>query len=50
MEMQETFGSFLQNRLPLSLAVPLIFFGIGLLAHLYSFLMYIAKRKSDYAF
>jgi hypothetical protein len=49
-EMQETLGSFLQNRLPLSLAVPLIFFGIGLLAHLYSFLMYIAKRKSDYAF
>ena len=48
-EIQDVFDSVLQNRLPLSLAVPMIFCGIGLLAHLYSFLVYAAKRQGDYA-
>lgn len=48
-EMQEMFDSFLQNRLPRAWAVPLIFCGVGLLAHLYSFLVYLVKRQSHYA-
>jgi hypothetical protein len=48
-EMQDIFDSFLRNRLPLSLAIPLIFCGAGLLAHLYSFLVYLVKRQSHYA-
>jgi hypothetical protein len=48
-EMQEVFDSFLQNRLPLSWAVPLIFCVVGLLAYLYSFLVYLVKRQSNYA-
>ena len=47
-EMQDVFNSFLQNRLPLSLAIPLIFCGVGLLMHLYTFLVSLAKRQSDY--
>jgi len=48
-EIQDIFDSFLQNRLPLSLAVPLIFCGVGLLSLLYSFLVYLVKRQSNYA-
>jgi len=48
-EMQGIFDSFLQNRLPLSLVVPLIFCVVGLLAFLYSFLVYLVKRQSNYA-
>jgi hypothetical protein len=48
-EMQDTFGSFLQNRLPVSWAVPLLFCGVGLIAHLYTFLVHLTKRQSDYA-
>jgi len=48
-EMQEIFDSFLQNRLPLSWVVPLIFCAVGLLACLYSFLVYLVKRQSNYA-
>ena len=48
-EMRDAFGSFLQGRLPLSLAVPLIFAGAGLLVHLYSFLIYLTKRQSSHA-
>jgi hypothetical protein len=44
-EMQNVFDSFLQNRLPLALVVPLIFCGVGLLVHLYSFLVYLAQRQ-----
>jgi peptidoglycan/LPS O-acetylase OafA/YrhL len=47
-EMQELFNSFLQNRLPVSLAVPLIFCGVGLIAHLYTFLVHLTRRQSDY--
>jgi len=48
-EMQDVFDSFLQNRLPLPLVVPLIFCGVGLLSLLYSFLVYLVKRQNDYA-
>jgi len=48
-EMQDIFDSFLQNRLPRAWAVPLIFCGVGLLAQLYSFLVYLVKRQSNYA-
>jgi hypothetical protein len=48
-EMQDVFDSFLQNRLPLSWVVPLIFCAVGLLAFLYSFLVYLVKRQSNYA-
>ncbi|MDR0495029.1 MAG: hypothetical protein LBG95_05310 [Treponema sp.] len=44
-EMQNVFDSFLQNRLPLALAVPLIFCVIGVLIHLYSLLVFLAKRR-----
>jgi hypothetical protein len=47
-EMQNVFDSFLQNHLPLELVVPLIFCGVGVLIHLYSFLVFLAKRQSDY--
>lgn len=47
-EMQEVFSSFLENRLPLDLAVPLIFCGIGLLVHIYSVLVFLAKKRDDY--
>jgi hypothetical protein len=46
-EMQDVFDSFLENRMPLSLIVPLIFCGFGLLVHIYSVLVYIAKRRDD---
>ena len=48
-EMQDVFDSFVQNRLPLSWVVPLIFCGVGLLAFLYSFLVYLVKRQNNYA-
>ena len=48
-EMQDVFDSFLQNRLPVSWVVPLIFCAVGLLAFLYSFLVYLVKRQSNYA-
>ena len=46
-EMQELFESFLENRLPLSLTVPLIFCAAGVLVYLYSILVYLAKRRGD---
>jgi len=45
-EMQEVFASFLQDRLPASYAVPLIFCGVAILAYLYSFLAHLTKRQS----
>jgi hypothetical protein len=44
-EMQDAFGSFLGNRLPLSLTVPLIFCALGLLIYLYSVLVYLANKR-----
>jgi hypothetical protein len=48
-EMQDVFDSFLQGRLPLTHAVPLIFCGVGLLACLYSVLVYLARKQGAYA-
>jgi len=48
-EIQDVFESFLQNRISVTLAVPLIFCGMGILIHLYTFFVYLAKRKSEYA-
>jgi hypothetical protein len=48
-EMGELFSSFLGNRFPLPPAytTPLIFCFFGLLVNLYTFLVYLAKRRSD---
>jgi hypothetical protein len=45
-EMLDAFDSFLQGRLILSLVIPIIFAGVGVLIYLYSFLVYITKRQS----
>ena len=47
-EIQEVFGTFLQNRLPVSFSVPIIFIIFGLLTNLYTFLIYLTKRKKKY--
>jgi hypothetical protein len=47
-EMQDVFNSFLQNRLPLPLVVPVIFCGVGLLVCLYSLLVYLIKGRYNY--
>ncbi|MCL2138101.1 MAG: hypothetical protein FWH41_01050 [Treponema sp.] len=47
-EIQSVFGSFLKNRFPVSYAVPVIFIVFALLAFLFSFLTYIAKRQKKY--
>lgn len=46
-EMQEIIGSFLDNKLQIDLAIPIFFTGVGLLIHLYSFLVYAVKRRVD---
>ena len=46
-EMQELFGAFLKGMMPVSLAVPSIFFGFGLLVHLFSVLIFISRRRED---
>jgi hypothetical protein len=46
-DIQDTFGSFLGNQIPLMLAVPAIFAVFGVLAHIYAILVYIAKRRDD---
>ena len=48
-EMQDILDSFLNKRMPVSFAVPLICLGIGLLVNLYSFLVYLVKRRGEYA-
>jgi len=47
-EMQDVINSFLQNRLPLPLAVPVIFCGVGVLTCLYSLLVYLVKGRYSY--
>ena len=47
-EMQEVFDSFLQNRLPVSFSVPIIFIIFGLLTSLYTFLIYLTKRQKKH--
>jgi hypothetical protein len=48
-EIQNLFAEFLGNRfpLPLSWTVPLIFLSFGVLINLYTFLVYLAKRRND---
>ena len=45
-EMLEIFDSYLHNFLPLSTVTPLIFCVVGVLASLYTFLAFLAKRQS----
>jgi hypothetical protein len=44
---QDIFASFLGNRFPLSYTTPFIFCTFGTLINLYTFLVYLAKRRSD---
>ncbi|MCL2192302.1 MAG: hypothetical protein FWB78_02760 [Treponema sp.] len=44
-EMQDVFASFLQDRLPVSIVVPVIFLVAGLIANLYSILTHLARRQ-----
>jgi hypothetical protein len=46
-EMQEITRSFLDNKLPVPLALPLLFFAFGVLVYLYSFLVFAVKRRDD---
>jgi hypothetical protein len=46
-EVQSIFQPFIQNRLPLSWSVPLIFCAFALLINLYTLLVFLAKRRSD---
>jgi hypothetical protein len=46
-DIQSYFG-FLQNYLPLSAVVPMIFCIVGLLIYLYTFLVFLARRKRGY--
>ena len=46
-EMQDIFDAFLKNIMPSSMAVPLLFFGFGLLVHTYSFLVFVSRRRDD---
>jgi len=47
-DIQNYFNSLLHNYLPISVVVPMIFCVAGLLIYLYSFLVYLARRKSGY--
>ena len=49
-DIQKFFNSYLQDYLPLSAVVPMIFCVAGLLLYLYSFLAYLARRKSGYEY
>lgn len=46
-EIQDLFASFLGNRLPLSYTVPLVFCLFGVLVDLYTFLVFLARRRTD---
>jgi hypothetical protein len=46
-EIQDLFASFLENRLPLSYTVPLVFCVFGVLVNLYTFLVFLARRRTD---
>ena len=47
-EMQELFNTYIKNMIPSSLAVPFIFTAFGIMVHLYSILVYIAKRRGSH--
>jgi len=46
-EMQDTFLSFIGNRLPAYLLVPLIFCAFGFMVYTYSILVFFARKRSD---
>ena len=46
-EMQEIIDSFLNQIIPVSLALPLFFLGLGILLNLYSLLSFAAKKRYD---
>jgi hypothetical protein len=46
-EIQDLFAEFLENRLPLSYTVPLIFCVFGVMINLYTFLVFLARRRAD---
>ena len=46
-EMQEIISAFLNNRLPVTLALPLMFLAFGMLVNVYSLLAYVSKRRYD---
>jgi hypothetical protein len=45
-DMQDVIGSFLRGMIPLTWAVPFIFLTAGILLYLYSFLIFIIKRRN----
>ncbi|MCL2243354.1 MAG: hypothetical protein FWC03_02670 [Treponema sp.] len=47
-EMQELFSTFLKNMIPSSLVVPIIFAVLGLMVHLYTILVYMAKKRGNH--
>jgi len=47
-DVQNIINSYLQNYLPPSAVIPIIFCVVGLLIYLYSFLIYLARRKRGY--
>jgi hypothetical protein len=49
-DIQSFFNSYLQNYLPISAVVPMIFCVAGVLIYLYLFLVYLAKRKGGNEF
>jgi len=49
-DIQNSINSYLQNYLPISAVVPMIFCVVGLLLYLYSFLVYLTRRKSGNEF
>jgi hypothetical protein len=46
-EIQDLFAAFLGNRIPLAYTVPLIFCAFGVLVNLYTFLVFLARRRTD---
>lgn len=46
-EILDVMASFLGGALPLSFAVPAVFAAAGALMHLYSFLVFVTRRKTD---
>ena len=46
-DIQNFFNSYLQNYLPVSVVVPMLFCVAGLLIYLYTFLVYLTRRKTS---
>jgi hypothetical protein len=46
-EIQDMFGSFFGTRVPLPLVVPLLFAALAVLVNLYSFLVFLARKRGD---